>query len=119
MASLPLNPTLSQILGHDPCDGGQCLSMHEQLVRLVFLFNVVAGSSTVDTLEADTKQYRSLGWPELLQYIITFFPSNVTDVLTETNLKCLRCYSDRRLQEMLVHLMGHAVLLLVAHMEEA
>lgn len=91
-----------------PCTGNRCLSQHDQLVTLVYLLNSVTAQLTVPNLEKAVKQYRNLTPPELMQLLIAQFSTTVD--VDGTDLKCLSCYSDRKLIEMLTYLMAVAII---------
>lgn len=92
-----------------PCTNSQCLSPHEQLVTLVYLYNSLTVGLTVSQLEQAVKKYRNLSNAEFMQILIATFPANTLNNLDGEDLKCLTCYSDRKLLEMLVYLISQGI----------
>lgn len=91
-------------LDDHPCTGPHCLSIHDQLVLLVWLLAAWTSGGTPAELEIATKRFRNISLHDGLQFLIEAFPDATIEAVTSDDLKCLKCYSNQKLFEMLLYL---------------
>lgn len=107
MATTPLS--LEAYLAKDPCSSGRCLSYHEQLVLLVYLWNSITANAPVSSFDNIIRKHRNLSNAELIQSMIGAFTEETIDAITPEDLKCLTCFTDRTLLEILTYLQTRAI----------
>lgn len=101
---MAINPlSLEGYLAKDPCSSGRCLSYHEQLVMLVYLYNQATANAPVAAFDNLIKTYRNLSRAQMLQALIGAFPEETIDAITAEDLKCISCFSDQTLLELLTY----------------
>lgn len=114
MAQIEVIPTPSSLLAKFPCTSSQCLSMHEQLAVLIaLLLAMLTPETTVDQLEYYTRKTRNMSKTDMLQGLIAAFSDEFMESVDQgaaaAQVACLKCYSDQKLIEMILFLIGDLI----------
>ena len=91
------------------CVSTRCLTAHGQLATLVYALNQYHGPVTAKALETATATLRNMSKAELVTYLLNVFDGELLPSDGSREIVCLACYSEQKLIEMLVYLLGEIV----------